>query len=59
MNYYLSVVKSGRSLSVHRAGDRVTGVEFELEGQRFMGLNAMRQMGKLEVAQLQRAFDGN
>ena len=39
MNYYLSVFKNGKSLSIHRAGERVTGVEFELEGQRFMGLN--------------------
>ncbi|HET9270003.1 MAG TPA: VOC family protein [Vicinamibacterales bacterium] len=39
MNYYLSVFKNGKSLSVHRAGGRVTGVEFELEGQRFMALN--------------------
>ena len=39
MNYYLSVFKNGKSLSIHRAGGRVTGVEFELEGQRFMALN--------------------
>ena len=39
MNYYLSVFKTGKPLSIHRAGGRVTGVEFELEGQRFMALN--------------------
>ena len=39
MNYYLSVFKNGKTLSIHRAGGRVTGVEFELEGQRFMALN--------------------
>ncbi|HZI80214.1 MAG TPA: VOC family protein [Vicinamibacterales bacterium] len=39
MNYYLSVFKNGKSKSVQRAGGRVIGVEFELEGQPFMALN--------------------
>ena len=44
MNYYLSVFKNGKTLSIHRAGGRVTGVEFELEGQRFMALNGGMKM---------------
>ena len=39
MNYYLSVFKNGKTTTVHRAGGRVTAVEFELEGQPFMALN--------------------
>jgi predicted 3-demethylubiquinone-9 3-methyltransferase (glyoxalase superfamily) len=40
MNFYASVFPRSRVLSVHRADGKVTGVEFELEGQKFMGLNA-------------------
>ena len=40
MNYYLSIFKNGRVVSVNRVNDRVLTVTFELEGQRFMGLNA-------------------
>ena len=40
MNYYLSIFKNGRVVSVNRANGRVLTVTFELEGQRFMGLNA-------------------
>ena len=40
MNYYLSIFKNGRVVSVNRANGRVLTVAFELEGQRFMGLNA-------------------
>jgi predicted 3-demethylubiquinone-9 3-methyltransferase (glyoxalase superfamily) len=42
MNYYLSVFKNGKTTAVHRAQGRVMSVEFELEGQRFMALNAGR-----------------
>jgi predicted 3-demethylubiquinone-9 3-methyltransferase (glyoxalase superfamily) len=40
MNFYLSIFKSGKALGVHRQGDKVITVSFELEGQRFMALNA-------------------
>jgi predicted 3-demethylubiquinone-9 3-methyltransferase (glyoxalase superfamily) len=40
MNYYLSIFKNGRVVSVNRANGRVVTLTFELEGQRFMGLNA-------------------
>jgi len=40
MNFYGSIFKSSKVLNVHRAQDRVMFVEFELQGQRFMGLNA-------------------
>jgi predicted 3-demethylubiquinone-9 3-methyltransferase (glyoxalase superfamily) len=40
MNFYLSIFKSGKVLNVNRMGDKVLLVSFELEGQRFMGLNA-------------------
>src|SRR5262245_46598941 len=40
MNYYLSVFKTGRILSVSRMNGKVLTVNFELEGQKFIGLNA-------------------
>jgi predicted 3-demethylubiquinone-9 3-methyltransferase (glyoxalase superfamily) len=40
MNLYTSVFKDSKVIAVNRAGGRVMTVEFELEGQRFMGLNA-------------------
>ncbi len=40
MNFYSSIFPDTRVLSVNRAGDRVLLVEFELQGQKFMGLNA-------------------
>src|SRR5260221_11833252 len=40
MNLYVSVFKNAKVLSVNRAGGRVVSVSFELDGQRFMGLNA-------------------
>jgi predicted 3-demethylubiquinone-9 3-methyltransferase (glyoxalase superfamily) len=39
MNFYASIFKKSRVIAVHRAGDRVMSVTFELEGQRVMGLN--------------------
>jgi len=39
MNYYVSIFKNAKVLSVHRAGGKVLTATFELEGQRFMGLN--------------------
>lgn len=39
MNFYASVFPRARVLSVNRAQGRVMGVEFELEGQKFIALN--------------------
>jgi predicted 3-demethylubiquinone-9 3-methyltransferase (glyoxalase superfamily) len=40
MHFYASIFPRSKVISVQRAGDRVMSVTFELEGQRFMGLNA-------------------
>ena len=40
MNFYTSIFKRSKVLSVSRAQGRVMSVQFELEGQKFMGLNA-------------------
>lgn len=39
MNHYISIFKNGKVLGVHRAEGKVLTVTFELDGQRFMGLN--------------------
>jgi len=39
-NYYVSIFKNGKVLSVDRVEGQVMLVNFELEGQRFMALNA-------------------
>jgi len=39
MNYYASIFKRSKIISVNKVGGRTIGVEFELEGQRFMALN--------------------
>ena len=40
MTYYASIFPRAKTLAVHRANGRVMSVEFELEGQKFMALNA-------------------
>ena len=40
MNFYASIFPDTKVVSVQRAGDQVMSVTFELQGQRFMGLNA-------------------
>ena len=40
MNFYASVFKHAEVITVNRAQGRVISVEFELEGQRFIALNA-------------------
>jgi predicted 3-demethylubiquinone-9 3-methyltransferase (glyoxalase superfamily) len=40
MRHYLSIFKNSKELSVSRANGKVMSVTFELEGQRYMGLNA-------------------
>ncbi len=39
-NYYVSIFKNGKVLSVDRVDGQVMLANFELEGQRFMALNA-------------------
>lgn len=39
MNFYASIFKRSRVVSVNRAQGKVMAVEFELDGQRFKGLN--------------------
>jgi predicted 3-demethylubiquinone-9 3-methyltransferase (glyoxalase superfamily) len=40
MNFYVSIFKNSRVLGVNRSNGRVMTVSFELEGQKFMALNA-------------------
>jgi len=40
MNFYVSIFKRSKVISVQRAQGKVMSVQFELEGQRFMALNA-------------------
>ena len=40
MNFYASIFPRARVISVNRAQGRVMSVEFELEGQKFIALNA-------------------
>jgi predicted 3-demethylubiquinone-9 3-methyltransferase (glyoxalase superfamily) len=40
MNFYVSIFSRSRVVEVDRAQGKVMSVEFELEGQRFLGLNA-------------------
>ena len=40
MNFYASIFTRSKVLSVNRMQGRVLSVEFELEGQKFMALNA-------------------
>jgi predicted 3-demethylubiquinone-9 3-methyltransferase (glyoxalase superfamily) len=40
MNFYTSIFKRSKVLSVTKAQGKVMSVVFELEGQKFMGLNA-------------------
>ena len=40
MNFYASIFPRAKVISVNRQGAAVMSIVFELEGQRFMGLNA-------------------
>jgi predicted 3-demethylubiquinone-9 3-methyltransferase (glyoxalase superfamily) len=40
MTFYASIFPDTKIISVQRAGDRVMSVSFELQGQKFIGLNA-------------------
>ena len=52
MNFYISIFKNGKVLSVSRANGKVMSVTFELEGQKFMGLNAGPQFKFTEAISL-------
>jgi predicted 3-demethylubiquinone-9 3-methyltransferase (glyoxalase superfamily) len=52
MNYYISMFKNGKVLNIHRANGKVMSVTFELEGQRFMGLNGGPQFKFTEAVSL-------
>jgi len=52
MNFYISIFKNGKVLSVSRADGKVMSVTFELEGQKFMGLNAGPQFKFTEAISL-------
>jgi predicted 3-demethylubiquinone-9 3-methyltransferase (glyoxalase superfamily) len=49
MNFYISIFKNGKVLSVHRIDGKVMSVTFELEGQKIMGLNAGPQFNFTEA----------
>ncbi|HEV2982759.1 MAG TPA: VOC family protein [Vicinamibacterales bacterium] len=40
MNFYASIFRRSKVISVHRAQEKVMSVRFELEGQAFMAINA-------------------
>ena len=52
MNFYISIFKNAKVLSVSRADGKVISVTFELEGQKFMGLNAGPQFKFTEAISL-------
>jgi predicted 3-demethylubiquinone-9 3-methyltransferase (glyoxalase superfamily) len=52
MNFYISIFKNAKVLSVNRVDGKVMSVTFELEGQKFMGLNAGPQFKFTEAISL-------
>ena len=52
MNFYISIFKNEKVLSVSRANGKVMSVTFELEGQKLMGLNAGPQFKFTEAISL-------
>lgn len=54
MNFYVSIFKNSRVLSVNRAGEAgpVISVTFQLDGQEFMGLNGGPQFKFTEAISL-------
>jgi predicted 3-demethylubiquinone-9 3-methyltransferase (glyoxalase superfamily) len=49
MTFYTSIFKNSKVISVSRMGDKVFSVQFELEGQRFHGLNGGPQFAFTEA----------
>jgi predicted 3-demethylubiquinone-9 3-methyltransferase (glyoxalase superfamily) len=52
MNFYASIFKRSKVVSVNRANGKVMSVQFELEGQPFMGLNGGPQFAFTEAISL-------
>ena len=52
MNFYISIFKNAKVLSVNRVDGKVMSVTFELEGQKLMGLNAGPQFKFTEAISL-------
>jgi predicted 3-demethylubiquinone-9 3-methyltransferase (glyoxalase superfamily) len=52
MNFYISIFKNAKVLSVNRVDGKVMSVTFELEGQKLMGLNAGPQFRFTEAISL-------
>jgi predicted 3-demethylubiquinone-9 3-methyltransferase (glyoxalase superfamily) len=48
-NFYTSVFKRSKSISVSRAGGHVVSTQFELEGQPFIALNGARNVSFTEA----------
>ena len=53
MNFYCSLFKDSKKLGVHRAGNKVLTVTFELQGQKFIGLNGGPQFPFTEAVSFQ------
>ena len=53
MNFYCATFKSAKPLGVHRVDGRVLTVTFELEGQKFIGLNGGPQFKFTEAVSFQ------
>jgi predicted 3-demethylubiquinone-9 3-methyltransferase (glyoxalase superfamily) len=52
MNFYASIFKHSKIISINRAHGKVMSVQFDLEGQRFMALNAGPQFKFTEAISL-------
>jgi predicted 3-demethylubiquinone-9 3-methyltransferase (glyoxalase superfamily) len=53
MNFYCGLFTDSKKLGVHRAGERVLTVTFELQGQKFIGLNGGPQFPFTEAVSFQ------
>lgn len=52
MNYYVSIFPNSKALKVWRAGDKVMGASFVLDGQRFDALNGGPQFKFTEAVSI-------
>jgi predicted 3-demethylubiquinone-9 3-methyltransferase (glyoxalase superfamily) len=57
MNFYCAIFKDARPLGVQRANGQVLTVSFELQGQKFMGLNGGPQFRFTEAVSFQIIVD--
>ena len=53
MNFYCGLFKDSKKLGVHHAGEKVLTVTFELQGQKFIGLNGGPQFPFTEAVSFQ------